>query len=65
MVSGTVGSSGSVVRRGGVLGVEIGAGAGWSGGNLLSTVSGLNGISPVGRKAERTVAAPASAYLMQ
>ena len=40
-----------MVRRAGVLGVEIGAGAGWSGGNLLSAISGLDGICPVQREA--------------
>ena len=51
MVSGTVGSSGAAVG-GGVLG---GLGLGVVAGNLLSKMSGLKGISPVWRKAERMV----------
>ena len=47
-MSGTVGGSGAAVR-GGVLG---GLGLGAVAGNLLSTMSGLNGIR---RKAERVI----------
>ena len=47
---GTVGSSGVQSAGGGVLG-----GLGVTAGNLLNTISGLNGISPVRRKAERMV----------
>ena len=47
---GTVGGSEVQFARGGVLG-----GLGVAAGNLLSTTSGLNGVSPVWRKAERMV----------
>ena len=47
---GTVGSSGVQSAGGGVPG-----GLGVMAGNLLYTISGLNGISPVRRKVERMV----------
>ena len=50
MVRGTVGSSGVQSAGGGVLG-----GLGVAAGNLPNTMSGLNGINPVWRKAERMV----------
>ena len=67
MVNGTVGSSESMVRR--VLGVGAGAGAGWPGGNLLSTVSRVEWCWPRQTKGRRNGILPASAltstYLMQ
>lgn len=46
MVSGPVGGSGSAAGQGGVLGVETGAGARRSGGNLLNKISSLNYTAP-------------------